>query len=76
MYNKRTTIPKGDKMPNTHSEKTNCYTYKVELTLQVLAKDQISAFKKLETDGGHLTNRVVTLDKTTPLFAEENEKSK
>lgn len=55
-------------MPNTHAEKTNCYTYKVELTLQVLAKDQTTAFKKLETDGGHLTNRLVTLEKTIPLF--------
>jgi hypothetical protein len=57
-------------MPNTQ-EKTNCYTYKVELTCQILAKDEFAAVKKLDTEGGYVTSRIVTLEKTTPLVSEK-----
>jgi hypothetical protein len=53
-------------MPNTE-EKTSCYTYEVKLVVQVLAKDSVFASKKLESDGGYVTSRKVTLLKTIPL---------
>jgi len=61
-------------MPDSN-EKTNCYTYKVEMIVQVLGKDQPTALRKLDTEGGYLTSRKVTLQKTVPLFYEENKQN-
>ncbi len=48
-------------------EKTNCYTYKVEMVIQVLAKDLPTAAERLNTIGGHITSRKVELLETTQL---------
>ena len=48
-------------------EKTNCYTYKVEMVIQILAKDLPTAADKLNTMGGHITSRKVELLETTQL---------
>ena len=48
-------------------EKTNCYTYKVEMIIQILAKDLPTAADKLNTVGGHITSRKVELLETTQL---------
>ena len=48
-------------------EKTNCYTYKVEMVIQILAKDLPTAADKLNTIGGHITSRKVELLETTQL---------
>ena len=48
-------------------EKTNCYTYKVEMIIQILAKDLPTAADKLNTLGGHITSRKVELLETTQL---------
>ena len=53
-------------MPDT-TEKTNCYTYKVEMVIQILAKDLPTAADKLNTMGGHITSRKVELLETTQL---------
>ena len=53
-------------MPDT-TEKTNCYTYKVEMVIQILAKDLPTAADKLNTLGGHITSRKVELLETTQL---------
>jgi hypothetical protein len=58
-------------MPDTN-EKTNCYTYKVELVVQILAKDAITATKKLDSDGGYVTSRKVTLLNTVPVHEIDN----
>ena len=55
-------------------EKTSCYTYKVEMIIQVLAKDQQTAQKKLESEGGYVTRRSVTLQDTVTLFDGEQKK--
>ena len=55
-------------------EKTSCYTYKVEMIIQVLAKDQQTAQKKLESEGGYVTKRSVTLQDTVALFDGEQKK--
>ena len=49
------------------TEKTNCYTYKVEMIIQILAKDLPTAADKLNTIGGHITSRKVELLETTQL---------
>jgi hypothetical protein len=48
-------------------EKTNCYTYKVEMIIQILAKDLPNALERLNTVGGHITSRKVELLETTQL---------
>jgi hypothetical protein len=48
-------------------EKTNCYTYKVELIIQILAKDLPTAAETLNTAGGHVTSRKIELLETTQL---------
>ena len=55
-------------------EKTSCYTYKVEMIIQVLAKDQQTAQKKLESEGGYVTKRSLTLQDTVALFDGEQKK--
>ena len=49
------------------TEKTNCYTYKVEMVIQILAKDLPTAADRLNTVGGHITSRKVELLETTQL---------
>jgi hypothetical protein len=53
-------------MPDT-TEKTKCYTYKVEMVIQVLAKDSTTASNQLNSIGGHITSRKVELLDTTEL---------
>jgi hypothetical protein len=40
---------------------TTCYTYKVEMIIQVLAETEPKALEKLNKDGGYVTNRSVKL---------------
>ena len=49
-------------------ENTTCYTYKVEMLIQVLAKDEPTALDQLEKSGGYVTNREVTLMDSVSLF--------
>lgn len=49
------------------TEKTNCYTYRVEMVIQILAKDLPTAADRLNTVGGHITSRKVELLETTQL---------
>jgi len=57
------------------NEKTNCFTYKVEMVLQILAKDEKSAREQLDKSGGYVSNRTVKLMDSVPLFSgsDENE---
>ena len=49
-------------------ENTTCYTYKVEMLIQVLAKDEPTALDQLEKSGGYVTNREVTLMDSVSLY--------
>jgi hypothetical protein len=49
-------------------EVTNCYTYKVEMIIQVLAEDEKTAAEQLEKSGGYVTTRNVTLMDSVSLF--------
>jgi hypothetical protein len=59
----------GDKMANSQ-EATSCYTYKVEMIIQVLAKDEAVANRKLDSEGGYTTSRKVMLMDSVPLYTE------
>jgi chorismate-pyruvate lyase len=49
-------------------EDTTCYTYKVEMIVQVLAEDEPEAANQLEKQGGYVTSRKVILMDSVPLF--------
>jgi hypothetical protein len=41
-------------------ENTSCYTFKVEMIIQILAGDETSARNQLDEKGGYVTDRKVT----------------
>lgn len=57
-------------------EKTKCYTYKVEMIIQILAKDLPNAAEKLNSVGGHITSRKVELLDTTEIPSQSDKKLK
>jgi hypothetical protein len=48
-------------------EATHCYTYKVEMLIQILAEDEPAASDQLEKNGGYVTARKVTFVDSVPL---------
>jgi hypothetical protein len=42
------------------NENTSCYTYKVEMIIQILADNEITARAQLDEKGGYITSRKVT----------------
>jgi hypothetical protein len=42
------------------NENTSCFTYKVEMIIQILAADQATAKLQLDDKGGYVTSRKVT----------------
>jgi hypothetical protein len=48
-------------------EITYCYTYKIEMVIQVLAEDEPTASEQLEKNGGYVTARKVSLVDSVPL---------
>lgn len=49
-------------------EETSCYTYKVEMIIQVLAEDEESARSQLDKNGGYVSSRQVKLMDSITLF--------
>jgi hypothetical protein len=49
-------------------EETNCYSYHVDMIIQVLAEDEESARNLLDEKGGYVTSRKVTLMDSVSLF--------
>ena len=49
-------------------ENTSCFTYKVEMIVQILAEDEVKASEQLEKSGGYVTSRKVILMDSVPLF--------
>lgn len=58
------------KLENKKNEilNTNCFTYKVEMIVQILAEDEKAAKEKLDSQGGYVSSRVVKLMDSVPLF--------
>ena len=42
------------------NENTSCFTYKVEMIIQILAEDEKTARSQLDEKGGYVTSRKVT----------------
>ena len=53
---------------NDKLEDTNCYSYKVEMIIQILAGDEESARSELDKNGGYVTARKVKLMDSVPLY--------
>lgn len=49
-------------------EDTNCFSYKVEMIIQVLAENEESARQQLDDKGGHVTIRKVRLMDSVPVY--------
>jgi hypothetical protein len=41
-------------------ENTSCYTYKVEMIIQILSDNELTARAQLDEKGGYITSRKVT----------------
>ena len=52
-------------------KETTCYTYKVEMIIQVLAEDIESANAKLDEQGGYVSSRQVVLLNTNSVYVDE-----
>jgi len=49
-------------------EDTNCYSYKVEMIIQILAENVESARMQLDDKGGYVTTRKVKLMDSVPVY--------
>ena len=54
------------------SEITSCYTYKVEMVIQILAADEASARNQLDEKGGYVTSRKVSFLDSVPVYLGNN----
>ena len=54
------------------NEDTTCYTYKVEMIIQVLAGDEESARLQLDDKGGYITSRKVSFLDSVPVYKGNN----
>lgn len=55
------------------SEATSCFSYKVEMVVQILAKDEKTAREQLDKSGGYVSSRNVTLMDSVTLYTEAKE---
>ena len=54
-------------------KETICYTYKVEMVVQVFADDLDQANSRLDQNGGYISSRVVTLLNTNTVYEAKDE---
>ncbi len=54
------------------NENTTCYTYKVEMIIQILAGDEITARNQLDDKGGYVTSRKVTFLDSVQVYKGNN----
>ena len=52
------------------NEKTRCFSYKVEMMVQVLADDEKAAREQLDKSGGYVSSRKVNLMDSILLYTE------
>ena len=55
------------------NEVTSCFSYKVEMVVQILAKDEKTAREQLDKNGGYVSSRNVTLMDSVSLYTEAKE---
>jgi hypothetical protein len=56
-------------------KETICYTYKVEMTVQVFAENLEQANERLESNGGYVSSREVTLLDSNVVYSSNDEGS-
>jgi len=56
-----------------NNETTSCYSYRVEMIIQILAKDEKTAREQLDKNGGYISSRKVNLMDVVELYAEVEE---
>jgi hypothetical protein len=62
-------MKRGPMFINKTAEKeTICYTYKVEMTVQVFAENLDQANERLESNGGYVSSREVVLLNTNTVY--------
>lgn len=44
----------------SENENTSCFTYKVEMIIQILSDNELTARSQLDEKGGYITSRKVT----------------
>ena len=54
---------------------THCYTYEVNMVIQVFARNEAEAKEKLDREGGYISKRNATLKDTVLLYSGEIEES-
>jgi len=54
------------------NENTSCFTYKVEMIIQILAGDEATARLQLDDKGGYVTSRVTNLVDAVSLYNGES----
>ena len=54
------------------NENTSCFTYKVEMIIQILAGDEITARNQLDDKGGYVTSRKVTFLDSVQVYKGNN----
>jgi hypothetical protein len=57
-------------------KETNCYTYKVEMVVQVFAENLEQANERLEANGGYVSSRVVDLLDSNVVYTGQDDDTK
>lgn len=57
------------------NEKTSCFTYKVEMIIQILAKDETKAKEQLDANGGYVSSRTVKLMDSVSLLSGDDDET-
>ena len=52
---------------------TSCYTYEVDMIIQILATTREEAYEKLDREGGFISKREVVLKDAVSLYSGEEE---
>jgi hypothetical protein len=69
-------MERGSMLINKSGEKeTNCYTYKVDMVIQVIAENLQQANERLEQNGGYISSREVTLLDSNLVYTNNDEDS-
>lgn len=55
---------------------TSCYTYEVNMVVQIIAPTREEADSKLESEGGFVSMRAVTFKDFVPLYSGPEDQSK
>ncbi len=55
------------------NQKTSCFTYKVEMIVQILANDETKAKEQLDSNGGYVSNRTVKLMDSVSLLSGDDD---